>query len=263
MYLMITHFKDHWDKVGRTKYLKNLIDPNVVANMTPSPTLFVKIDQQSKTIEKVWKGRIDGIETEGDRVAFNVHIEEAVSDYLSLGIEIQTPYWRTLEMIPSQNFSFLLRPPFFDELTRTKEWKRFEDGTFVLLKLLGLHHVFQFTEQRGEADGFFKFATLAVLYDVTLEDRFETKKQQQIENFCGQMKQGTIAINDSKNIQTFHDAHKQVWIITRGRSRVISKVDSIIVKEICIDDLITLYDERLNTSMSAEQFEYSLRLLGE
>jgi hypothetical protein len=259
---MITHFNNHWDKVPRTKYPKRFIDPEVVKNITSSKTIFVKIDQNSQKIEQVWEGKVERFETVGNNILFDVIIERTIEDFTSFSIEIKQPYWRRIDT-SVQDSTFYLRPPFFDNLLITRDWKRFEDEAFLLLKLLGLNTVFQFTKQRGEADGFFKLGTLAVLYDTTLEDAFESKKQKQIENFCAQMKQGSIVINGQKNTQTFHEVHKQVWIITRGISRVIGNIDSIIVKEVTVLDLIKLYDERLDFSMTSERFENGLRLIGE
>ena len=62
-----------------------------------------------------------------------------------------------------------LQPSFFSEMS-TCNWQLFEEHCFYLLRLLGIHelHKFPQSDNRGKADGFFKFSTLSVLYDATL-----------------------------------------------------------------------------------------------
>lgn len=261
MYLMITHFPNHWDKIKRTKYPKHYIHPDVVTNPASSSTLFVKIDQSSKKIEHVWKGKIDRIEGDEKNISFDVIIDHEIKDFDSLEIEVKQPYWRY--DVPRNDVIDPKIPPFFDTLNTTKEWNYFENETYTLLKLMGINTVFKFINQRGEADGYFRFETLAVIYDTTLEDDFETKKKQQIENFCAQLQTGKIAIDSHNTTQIFHECHKQVWIITRGSSRIIRKYNDIVVKEISVKDLMKLYRDRLDPNFSQDMLEKALRLIGE
>ena len=61
----------------------------------------------------------------------------------------------------------------------------FEDAVFSLLRLLGIHSVYQYSRdaQAGKADGFFILENLAVMYDCTLRSPFEEYKKDQIENY--------------------------------------------------------------------------------
>lgn len=154
-----------------------------------------------------------------------------------------------------------LYPPFFDKLLSTHDWKEFEQYTCYLLKLLGIQAAYAFLGERqaGRADGFFKFGNLAVLYDCTLDNRdIEGSKKEQIINYCNRLKQGSIELSGETTAE-FHDHHKQVWVITRGVSRRIKLINDIVVKEVSVQDIVKLYQERLRGTVSDEQLEIKLR----
>ena len=103
-----------------------------------------------------------------------------------------------------------LQPPFFNDLLHTENWSDFEDYTYYLLRLLGIHAVYKIDRrrQRGKADGFFKFKGLAVIYDCTLEqEQREENKSQQIYNYCKQLETGMIEL-DGKATETFSGHEK-------------------------------------------------------
>lgn len=155
-----------------------------------------------------------------------------------------------------------IRPAIFDELLQTNDWKRFELYTYYLIKLLGIHNAYRFdpANQSGKADGFFKFGNLAVLYDCTLRSNFEEVKRVQIENYCKQLGTGLIeATTNPRVLEEFHHYQKQVWIITRGKSRVIETRNDIAVKEVSVTKLIDLYEYRLRNAFGANQLENELR----
>ena len=109
---------------------------------------------------------------------------------------------------------------------------------------------------------FFKFGNLAVIYDCTLDARdFEEKKREQIINYCNRLKQGSIELS-SEATEEFHTHHKQVWIITRGKSRRIKVVNDIVVKEVAVQDIMNVYQERLKNMLSDESLEIKLRNIG-
>jgi len=118
--------------------------------------------------------------------------------------------------------------------------------------------MFRAYNQRGRADGFFIFNNLVVLFDMTLECDFESKKEEQIENFCSQLNRGKIEFNNrSFNILNHL---KQVWIITRGpnNSRILKNIDTIIVKEVPIAKLFEIYRKRLLDELDEVQFQKEL-----
>lgn len=84
-----------------------------------------------------------------------------------------------------------LLPKVFADLRNCekRDFGEFEDSTYMALRLLGIHRAYKFPQdqQAGEADGFFKFLNLAVIYDCTLSNNFEDTKKQQIENYCNQL----------------------------------------------------------------------------
>ncbi len=133
-----------------------------------------------------------------------------------------------------------------------------------MLKSVGIQKAYKFLGERqaGKADGFFKFGNLAVLYDCTTSTKnIEKNKKDQIINYCNRLKQGSIELSDNA-VEEFHNYNKQVWIITRGISRMIKLVNDIAVKEICIEDLMALYQDRLMRPVKEEQIEFKLRNLG-
>ena len=156
-----------------------------------------------------------------------------------------------------------LTPAFFTKLSSTNNWKDFEEYTYYILKLLGLPVIYSFLNERqaGKADGFFKIGNLAVIYDCTLNARdIENHKNEQIHNYCNRLQQGNIEL--SGNItEEFFNHNKQVWIITQGITRQIKVVNSIEVKEISIEDIMVLYQERLIKSLNDQSLELKLRNL--
>lgn len=262
-YLMITNFSTHWENVKKTSYTTSYISDAVKSDLIERETLFVKIDSSSnKKILGMWEGKVSNFTHKDNKIYFDVVIAREIKDFSSYQIDIKQPFWRFYEpKSSSQPIQCEYCPPFFDTLLLTKDWRYFEDETFKLLKLLGINNVFKFANQRGEADGFFKFENLAVIYDTTLEDDFEHKKKTQMENFCSQLQAGSIFINDQNTIQTFHDCQKQVWIITRGSTRILSKFNNILIKEIAIQDLMELYIERLDSQFTTDILENRLRMM--
>ncbi|MDG6882413.1 Uncharacterised protein [Phocoenobacter uteri] len=137
------------------------------------------------------------------------------------------------------------------------DYADFEDMTFALLKLLGIHEISQFSrnDQRGKADGFFRIGNFAVMYDCTLENDFYLKKKDQIENYLNKLNQKsqlTLSIiksdgsESNKTIQ-ISNLKKQVWIITRGKTQELEEFEGIKVKEISIDSLLKIFSNRLNS----------------
>jgi cold shock CspA family protein len=130
----------------------------------------------------------------------------------------------------------------------------FEDGVFLLLRLLGIHTAYQYprSEQAGEADGFFMIESFAVMYDCTLRKNFESYKKTQIENFRNRLSQSNQLTFEfrkpdgkvgSKTVPL--PAKKQVWIITNGETRELEDFGGIKVKEIAVSELCQILERRL------------------
>jgi len=122
---------------------------------------------------------------------------------------------------------------------------------------LGIHQIHKYEKQRGTPDGFFRFGNLAVIYDTTLEGTFEKSKETQINNFCSQLKTGTLtSLNRTIDISR---CNKQIWIITRGTPRTIKRIDDIIVKEVPVSEIVKVYSERIEQPMDETELENKLR----
>ncbi|MEM9275261.1 MAG: hypothetical protein AAGA80_20205 [Cyanobacteria bacterium P01_F01_bin.143] len=179
--------------------------------------------------------------------------------------EIKSP--KKLNSMRKNNDSNLLIsdliPAFFPKILSTSNWKEFETYTYYLLKLIGITQSYNFLNERqaGKDDGFFKVGNLAVIYDCTLDKRdIEYNKSSQINNYCNCLKQGIINIS-GKATEEFHNYSKQVWIITQNLTRQIKVINSIEVKEIAVQDLMSLYQERLTRTLNEQSLEMKLRNL--
>ena len=98
------------------------------------------------------------------------------------------------------------------------------------------------------------------MYDCTLREQFEDFKKDQIENYVNKIDQSQISFelkkpNGSTYTKTVKIAGKnrQVWIITKGKSREISDYGNVKVKEIGINDLILLFNIRIRSSVIEEE----------
>ncbi|MBD1927122.1 hypothetical protein H6F74_12830 [Trichocoleus sp. FACHB-90] len=175
----------------------------------------------------------------------------------------------------SPSFKLLLEK-FSDAFALVEQIKgsdEFEDAVFALLRLLGIHAVYQYPReaQAGRADGFFILNNLAVMYDCTLRDSFEEYKKDQIENYVNKLSnksQLTIETRrsdggrGSKELQ-IQGKSRQVWIITRGFTREMRDYDGIKVKEVAIKDLVEIAMKRCKQlSYDADNLSTELFMLG-
>ena len=130
----------------------------------------------------------------------------------------------------------------------------FEDAVFCLLRLMGIHSVYQYPrqEQAGRADGCFVLENLVVMYDCTLRECFEEFKEEQIENYVNKLSnksQLTVKIKKadggvgSKELK-IKGKRGQVWIVTKGTTRELKDYDGIKVKEVSVQDLIEISIKR-------------------
>lgn len=149
----------------------------------------------------------------------------------------------------------------------------FEDAVHLILRLLGIHTAYQFDrkKQAGKADGIFEIENLVVMYDCTLNSNFFEFKKDQIENYINKLSQkeqmtvDILKVDGSSMSKRFNIENKkrQVWIITRGKTREINDFDNIKVKEICVLDLIKLLSTRIkDSSYDLDRLTSELILLG-
>ena len=266
-YIMITHWDNHWDKLqgNRTYFTIGMLKPGMTKDKLAdgTQTIFIKKNKESRKADRAWVGNVanfrEEIKSGKEGISFDVKIERVIdcpSKYLN---HVEGWYCEELQSYERQKPSEF-EPPFFSKIVSTNDWSEFEEYTYYLLKLLGIHEVFRFPrkEQRGRADGLLLFENLTVLFDTTLETDFEKLKQYQIDNFCSQLKGGRIKFD--KREFNIGGMTRQVWIITRiSKSREIKIQDGISVKEVSIFQLIDLYNRRILEGWDTQTLENTLK----
>lgn len=151
--------------------------------------------------------------------------------------------------------------------------EHFEDAVHLVLRLLGIHSAYQFDrkKQAGKADGIFMIENLIVMYDCTLNSNFVEFKKDQIENYINKLNQkeqltvDILKVDGSSKSKMFklENTKRQVWIITRGKTREINDYDNIKVKEVSVFDLIELLATRIkDSSYDSDRLTSELILLG-
>jgi hypothetical protein len=273
MYILVTHFDNHWDKLkgNKSKYTNSYIKeaPSRLVNNTES--IFVRIDGANRIIG-VWQGKVTNI------IPGEIRTEFSVSDLILLSKEDWRKYegfspgWyvedkteESLSVFDDKN----LTPPFFEKIESLNS-KDFEQATHLMIRLLGIHRAYKFPSenQAGESDGFFRISNLCVIYDCTLREKkdFEQIKLKQIRNYCNRMHNAVLEIQ-SDIVEHLEGNQKQVWIITRkGKSHIFktdAMKDTVIVKEISIFDLKDIYLRRLKINMSENELFNLLCNLGQ
>ncbi|WP_242049280.1 hypothetical protein [Aulosira sp. FACHB-615] len=138
----------------------------------------------------------------------------------------------------------------------------FEDYVFMILRLLGIHNLYQYDKknQAGRADGFFIIGSLVVMYDCTLRQTFEDYKKEQIENYVNKLKNSQITIDvrltdggSKKKTLQIQGKNRQVWIVTQIQSRELYDVDGIRVKEVSIKDILKIFTKKLYSDTFEEE----------
>lgn len=252
-YVMVTHWDDHWDGIGgEATYSFNMLRGDMAREKLRehTPTVFIKLAKDSRLPEKAWQGEVHSLNLT-NRIGFKFDLREEIRvppEYANL-----KEGWHLFEdNAPAiSDFESRLSPPFFKTLL-SSSWQdpyEFEEDCFLLLKLLGIHEIHRFTEQKGQSDGFFKIRSLAVVYDATLDKDFERVKKDQINNYCGQLRRGVLEY-EGGTAEVSRDFDKQVWLLTKGRPQVIRRADDIAVKEVPVGDIIKAYLERVQSALT-------------
>ena len=223
-------------------------------SVATNDTLYITIDQRKKVGEKYVGSKINIF---ADAMPeFQATLKKFVEQALDFASPPIMP--ASVSSLPIINASAnVLFPPFFQQLLDTDDWEQFERYTYYLLKLLGIQnaHAFLDQNQAGKADGFFTIGNLAVLYDCTLAaNQIDERKRDQIVNYCNLLSGGRIEINPGV-IEEFHQYHqRQVWIITRNKTQLLRSVNRIEVKEVAVQTLISLYEDRLTAATPPSTF---------
>ncbi len=195
----------------------------------------------------------------GDAVSFEIGIKDDGKTFAANIQKANAPATVNANVTrsPSEQVKKLLVFSLERELANIKTGLEFEKLTFMLLRLLGIHSLYQYDskQQAGRADGFFICDRLAVMYDCTLQRSFEEKKKDQIENYVNKMRQSSITIDvktgEKSSLPQKHDIQskiRQVWIITKGVTRDLYEAEGLVVREIAIDDLASLLEIKLNAN---------------
>ena len=261
LYLMVTTFEKHWDKVGGKAYFTlgtmkdGLRRDNLVEN---AATIFVNKNNTTQAVEGCWTGTVSGFtpwkdKHERESMKFEFVLDRAVD--CPVVYRDRTAGWYLINspesIIPEKHEDMQFDPPFFGRLTTTTSPAEFESYTLWLLKLLGIHEIHTYTDQSGRGDGFFKLGSLAVIYDCTLRQNYATIKRDQINNYCGQLKGGFLEYDtgtvDVRNCQ------KQVWIVTRESSKTIRKFEDVVVREKSVRDLVRIHRRRIAENLAEDQ----------
>ncbi|MEM5880946.1 MAG: hypothetical protein QXW01_03895 [Candidatus Aenigmatarchaeota archaeon] len=250
IYVMTTDWENHWDKITETYYTRRVIHLSHDEIDEKTETIFIRIkDRETATIEHIYKGFISDCRERRRRVYFKVNLKEQLSELPNFinWDDVKAPGWYVIRFFEEDEFL----PPVARNLAHTKDWQKFEKGVSTILKLIGITTIQIYDKQRGLPDGVFKFKTLAIIYDATL-DKIENK-QNQIQNYINLLRENKFKVTENE-IWDISGYNKQVWIITRcNTTRVIRKEDEIVVKEVSIFDLIKLLTKRLKNINREDQ----------
>jgi len=142
-----------------------------------------------------------------------------------------------------------------DNLKFSSDWARFEDEIFLLLRLAGIHALYQFDKkkQKGQPDGLFLIHNLVVIYDCTLDGDYVTAKRAQIENFVNGLNNKSLYSFNYRRTDgssgekrlTIQGKTKQVWIVTTGENCELFETDEVKVREISAQSIVDLVKKRL------------------
>jgi hypothetical protein len=227
-------------------------------------TIFVNKNLVTNEVEACWTGKVYGFAPWKDKIGrdsirFDFTLDKPID--CPLVYRDRIPGWYRIDgpesIVSERQEDTQFDPPFFERLTTTTSPAEFERYTLWLLKLLGIHEVHPYTEQSGRGDGFFILGSLAVIYDCTLRPKYAETKKDQIKNFCGQLKGGSLEYDSGIGVVDVTNCQKQVWIITRepssGPSSVIRKFGDVTVRERSVQDLIRAYRTRIAENLSEDR----------
>ncbi len=266
--ILVTHFKRHWDQKREANFpirlIKNFPANRILAEKEIK-AIFIKTNNEDKTIENIWSGSVFNFKIEKEHLFFELKILRKENDLKEKYKEYTESGWYPDSMeiwLQTVAQKKLLRPPLFDLLNETKHPSDFETYVFLLLRALGITEIIKFDPDNsgGKPDGLFTIRDLAVIYDCTLNPNYLKKgkrsKETQINNYTLTLRDGKFV--DSEEIKFIPQKQKQVWIITKGKYEVISQDDVVSVKEIPIDMLIEIFFKRLYSCLDEAELSHLL-----
>lgn len=254
---MITQWKNHWDKIAgnRTRYDTYMFrnGMNSTQYKENETTVFIKLSETAPHVpETAWIGSVSNISEINGKVHFTVNIVNQIEiPEIYKNLPAGWYYYPDAKTsIPSSKIENPneFYPRFFETIVAVSDFTQFENLVNILLKYIGINDVYPFNQlkQAGRADGFFKIKNLLVMYDATLNTNFEPDKNQQIRNYVSNLNSGNISYGELNFTTT--SLEKQVWIITRGKTRRINIIDDIVIKEVSVETLIQIFFEKVQDS---------------
>lgn len=270
MDVLVTDFRGHWDRLrGRTSYPHGYVFGSLEGVSEIESALLIRVeDRESLTIRSGWEGVIHDITDDGRKVWFSVSILRELSSPEVENLKgLRIGWHRNYRGLDADEGGLDCLPAFYSTLAKTRNYEEFEFLVYRFIRALGIHDAYRFpsSNQAGRADGFFRFGTLAVMYDATLQRNYAEAKQTQIRNYSAQLQDGHI------DIKPGHEEHiagvdAQVWIVTRGHTQLKERIGgktTVKVKEIAIERLKQVYQDSMRNEWSSDRFCDDLKALGE
>jgi len=267
-YLMITKQSLAFSAIGdfQESYPKGMIHDNISSTniIENSECIFV-----NKSKKKLFQGIFyNVVKDEGNQIYFKIKIEKEL--VYNVHYDFKTPGWYILLEEKLQNEKNILIhtqteqrysdffPQFFNEISTTNDFRRFEELTYYLLKIIGINDLIKIDplNAAGKADGFFRIGKLVVMYDATLNKNYLEFKEAQIKAYSDRLKEGKFQFEHKEF--TFEDFKKAVWIITKGETKLLKRKDNIKIMEVNIEKLISIYSSRLHYNWDEQELEENL-----
>ncbi len=82
-YVMVTTWSNHWDRAGsKSSYSFSMLrggvmDPDRIVDHTP--TVFIRIDRETRLPRKCWEGEIFSVKRTSDKVWFEFRLDEEIT----------------------------------------------------------------------------------------------------------------------------------------------------------------------------------------
>ncbi|MDZ8030149.1 hypothetical protein [Nostoc sp. DedSLP04] len=249
---------------------KGFLRPDKSLNNQDKDLLFFKQDLEEITIENLSKGdklefKLQNINYKDGKVVKAVkNIRLILPDLPKKSVSVNK---KTVDNLNVKDIKLEISSC-LGNCIKLSDSAEFEDYVFMVLRLLGIHNLYQYDKknQAGRADGFFIIGSLAVMYDCTLRKNFDEYKKDQIENYVNKLKNSQMTIDirltdggGKKKTLQIQGKNRQVWIITQESTRELYDVDGIRIKEIAVQDLIQIFNKRLYSD-AFEEDELSAHL---
>ena len=122
LYIMVTNWDNHWDQISgvQTYYTKKIMYGRITESQIENntPTIFIKLNRDTKVIEKIWKGSVSNFSVESERVRFKVNIEKEIQCPAKYQTHKEGWYIDEAEIKNEQVEDLDIFPPFFENFVR-------------------------------------------------------------------------------------------------------------------------------------------------